>query len=77
MKGEMPAGDEAVRVNAGEEAGQILVVYVWGRLSIKVPLFQKLDEFEHVAFGQVVWESRGNELVHELRDAVQHGAERS
>ena len=76
MKGEVAAGDKAVGVNAGKEASQVLVVNEWGGLSVKVPLFQKLDEFEHVAFGQVVWESRRDKLVDELRDAIQHGSKR-
>ena len=72
MKSEVPAGDEAVSVNACEEAIQVLVVDLWCGLGVKVPLFQKLDEFKHVAFGQVVWERRREEL-----DAVQHWSERS
>ena len=40
MKSEISAGDEVVRVNAGEEASQVLVVDVWGMLSIKVSLFK-------------------------------------
>ena len=72
----MPACNEASRVDAGEEAGQILVVDVWSRLGIEVPSFQKLNEFEHIAFGQIVWESCWNELVDEFRDTIQHGSER-
>ena len=59
---EMPAGNEAVGVNAGEKAGKVLVVDEWN----KVPTFQKVNEFEHVAFGQVVGKGCWNELVNKL-----------
>ena len=73
----MPTGDEAISVNAREEASKVLVVDMRCRLGIKIALFQKLNKFENITFGQVVWKSRRKELVDELGDAVQHGSERS
>ena len=76
MKGEVPACNEASRVDAGEGAGQLLVVDVWSGLGIKVPLFQKLNEFEHITVGKILWECCWNELLDEFRDAIQHGSKR-
>ena len=70
----MPAGDEAINVNAREEASKVLVVDMRCRFGVKVSLFQKLNEFKYITFGQVVWKRRWKELVNELGDAVQHGS---
>ena len=70
----MPAGDKSVRVDTGEEAGEVLVVDLWCWVWVEVALFQELDEFKDVPFGQVVWESHWHQLVKELGDAVQHGS---
>ena len=68
----MPTGNKAISVDAGEEAGQVLVVDLWCRVGIEVSLFQELDKFKDVSFGKVVWKSHWHHLVKELGDAVQH-----
>ena len=75
VKSEVPTGNEAVSVDAGEEAGQVLVVDEWSILSVEVPTFQELNELEHVAFGQVVGKSCWNELVDKFRYAIKHRSE--
>ena len=72
----MPAGDKTIRVNAREEASEVLVVDMRCRVGIEDSLFQELDEFENIAFGEIVWKSHWKELVDELGDAVQHWSER-
>ena len=59
----MPAFDEAIGVDASEEACQVLIVGERGGLGVEVPPFQELHEFKHIAFGQVVLKCRWNELV--------------
>ena len=54
MECQIPAGNEAVGVNAGEKACQVLIVDEWSILSVKIPTFQELNEIEHVTFGEVV-----------------------
>lgn len=63
VKCEMPAGNKAVSIDAGEEACQVLIVDERGGLGVEVPPFQELHEFKHIAFGQVVLKCRWNELV--------------
>lgn len=75
MKCQSPAVDESGGVDAGEKAGHVLVVDLWGRLSVPIVVLQELDEVVHVAASQIVRESLRNELVDELRDAVEHGSE--
>ena len=72
----MPAGDEAVSVNAREEASKVLIVDVRCRFGVKVALFQQLNEFINISFGQVMWERCREKLVDELGNPVQHGPER-
>lgn len=59
MKGEAPAVQKSVRVDAGKEACEVLIVNLWGRNGIKVGVLQQFDEVENVAFCQVVWEGLG------------------
>ena len=68
----MPTGDKAIRVNTREEASEVLIVDLWCRVGVEVPLFQELNEFKNITFSEVVWKSHGKELVDELGDAVQH-----
>ena len=75
MQSEMPTCDKAVSVDTCEEAGQVLVVNERGRVTIKIVVPQELDEFKNVAFCQVVWKSRRDELIEKFGDAVEHGAE--
>ena len=70
----MPTGDKAVRVDTGEEAGEVLVVDLWCRVGVEVSLFQVLDEFKNIPFGKVVWKSHWQQLVNELGDTIQHGS---
>ena len=72
----MPAGDKTIRVNAREEASEVLVVDMRCRVGIEDSLFQELDEFENIAFGEIVWKSHWKDLVDELGDAVQHWSKR-
>ena len=53
-RGQSPARDEAVRVNACEKARKILVVYSWSGERIKVSVLEELDEIEYITPGQVV-----------------------
>ena len=53
-----------------------MVVDVRSRFGVKVFLFQELNEFKDITFGQVVWKCCRKKLVVELGDALQHGAER-
>ena len=41
-------------------------------MGIEASLFQELDEFKNITFGEIVWKSNWKELVDELGDAVQH-----
>ena len=52
-----------------------MVVDLWCRVRIKIALFQELDEFKDVSFGQVVWKSHWHHLIKEFGDAVQHWSE--
>ena len=59
MKGEAPAVQESVCVDARKEACKILIVDLWGRYSVKVSGFEEFDEVKDVALCQVVWKSFG------------------
>ena len=72
----MPASNKAISVDAGKEAGQVLVVDERCGMLIKFTLFQERNELKDIAFGQVVREGRRNQLKKQFGDAVQHRAER-
>ena len=63
----MPASNKAISVDAGKEAGQVLVVYQWCGFVIKGGGLEELDEVEYVSLGQVVWEGSLDQLVQEHR----------
>ena len=67
-----PTVDEAIGVNAGKKAGQVLVVDERRCLGVEVTLLEELNQFKDIAFGQVVGKCRWDELVDELGDAVEH-----
>ena len=59
VEGKVPTVDEAIGVNAGEKAGQVLVVDERRCLGIEVAFLDKLDEFKDIAFGQVLGNAAG------------------
>ena len=59
LQGQSPAGDEAVSVNAGEEAGKVLIVYTRSRKRVKIGVLEELDEVEDISFCQVVGKRLG------------------
>ena len=59
MQSQSPAVDEAVSVDAREEASKVLIVYAWSRERVKICLLEELDEVEDISFCQVVGERLG------------------
>lgn len=73
MKSHTPAVNESPRVDAGEEARQVLVVDPRSGLRRPIIGLQEVDEFIYVTAGKIVRKSLRDELVNQLGDAVQHG----
>ena len=54
LQSQSPAVDEPVRVDACEEASEVLIVDTWSRERVKICVFKELDEVEDISLGQVV-----------------------
>ena len=70
LKKKIPTVDETGHVNAGKEAGEVLVKDEWRCREVKFCGLKCTNKIEDVPFGQVVRASFWEELVNQLGNAV-------